>query len=99
LVCACQWLAAKAFDAKSQGTNNFYKFLKLKKMGIQKMSLANIKGKLSRAEMKNIMAGSGDGDTSRCGSACSGTCTTSGGYSGNCHKTVSTGKCYCVAVF
>ena len=32
---------------------------KLKKMGIQKMSLANIKGKLSRAEMKNIMAGSG----------------------------------------
>ncbi len=24
------------------------------------MSLANIKGKLSRAEMKNIMAGSGD---------------------------------------
>jgi hypothetical protein len=28
-------------------------------MGIQKMSLANIKGKLSRAEMKNIMAGSG----------------------------------------
>ena len=29
-------------------------------MGIQKMSLANIKGKLSRAEMKNIMAGSGD---------------------------------------
>jgi hypothetical protein len=59
LVCACQWLAAKAFDAKSQGRNNFYNFLKLKKMGIQKMSLANIKGKLSRAEMKNIMAGSG----------------------------------------
>ena len=28
-------------------------------MGIQKMSLPNIKGKLSRAEMKNIMAGSG----------------------------------------
>lgn len=27
-------------------------------MGTQKMSLANIKGKLSRAEMKNIMAGS-----------------------------------------
>jgi hypothetical protein len=26
-------------------------------MGIQKMSLANMQGKLSRAEMKNIMAG------------------------------------------
>ena len=29
-------------------------------MKTQKMSLANIKGKLSRAEMKNIMAGSAD---------------------------------------
>ena len=28
-------------------------------MKTQKMSLANIQGKLSRAEMKNIMAGSG----------------------------------------
>lgn len=28
-------------------------------MQTQKMSLANIQGKLSRAEMKNIMAGSG----------------------------------------
>lgn len=28
-------------------------------MKTQKMSLANIEGKLSRAEMKNIMAGSG----------------------------------------
>jgi hypothetical protein len=28
-------------------------------MQTQKMSLANIKGKLNRAEMKNIMAGSG----------------------------------------
>jgi hypothetical protein len=28
-------------------------------MGIKKMSLATIQGKLSRAEMKNIMAGSG----------------------------------------
>ncbi len=30
-------------------------------MKTQKMSLANIQGKLSRAEMKNIMAGSGSG--------------------------------------
>ncbi len=29
-------------------------------MQTKKMSLANIKGKLSRAEMKKIMAGSGD---------------------------------------
>ncbi len=30
-------------------------------MQTKKMSLANIQGKLSRAEMKNIMAGSGSG--------------------------------------
>ncbi len=30
-------------------------------MKTTKMSLANIQGKLSRAEMKNIMAGSGGG--------------------------------------
>lgn len=30
-------------------------------MKTEKMSLANIQGKLSRAEMKNIMAGSGFG--------------------------------------
>lgn len=36
-------------------------------MGIQKMNLANIKGKLSRAEMKNIMAGGeDDGFSCRC---------------------------------
>ncbi len=32
-------------------------------MKTTKMSLANIKGKLSRDEMKKIMAGSGGGDT------------------------------------
>lgn len=36
-------------------------------MKTQKMSLAAIKGKLSRAEMKNIMAGSGSG---YCGYKC-----------------------------
>jgi hypothetical protein len=35
--------------------------LNFKKMKTTKMSLANIQGKLSRAEMKNIMAGSGTG--------------------------------------
>ena len=34
---------------------------KLQKMKTTKMSLANIQGKLSRSEMKNIMAGSGSG--------------------------------------
>ena len=36
-------------------------------MQTQKMSLANIKGMLSRVEMKNIMAGSGTG---YCGDKC-----------------------------
>jgi len=37
-------------------------------MQTQKMSLANIKGKLSRDEMKKIMAGSGGGN--KCNVAC-----------------------------
>jgi hypothetical protein len=50
-------------------------------MKTQKMSLANIQGKLSRTEMKSIMAGSGPGDSCNvyCGSGsgytCSGTCS------------------------
>ena len=36
--------------------------LKLKKMKTVKMSLANLQGKMSRKEMKNIMAGSGSDD-------------------------------------
>ena len=49
---------------KATGRKNLLTF-KLNKMHTQKMSLANIKGKLSRAEMKNIMAGSSQkcGDT------------------------------------
>ncbi len=44
-------------------------------MGIKKMSLATIQGKLSRQEMKNIMAGSG-------GSSCATYChqAPNGGY-------------------
>ncbi len=37
-------------------------------MKTTKMSLANIQGKLSRTEMKNIMAGSGG--TNNCGITC-----------------------------
>ncbi len=43
-----------------------------------KMSLANIQGKLSRAEMKNIMAGSGGGGG---GNQCNVYCGTGSGQS------------------
>jgi hypothetical protein len=43
---------------KAKATTILINF-KFKKMQTQKMSLANMQGKLSRAEMKNIMAGSG----------------------------------------
>lgn len=66
-------------------------------MQTKKMSLANIQGKLSRAEMKNIMAGSGD--EARCAWFCSGPCTVSSGHSGNCVNNDLTGRCYCVAVY
>jgi hypothetical protein len=47
-------------------------------MQTQKMSLASIKGKLSRAEMKNIMAGSGaDKPCSKCCTTAAGTDCTS----------------------
>ena len=41
-------------------------------MQTQKMSLANINGKLSRAEMKNIMAGSGSSGYLYAGGSCTG---------------------------
>ncbi len=44
---------------------------KFKKMKTKKMSLANMQGKLTRAQMKNIMAGSGDGWNGPCGPPCS----------------------------
>lgn len=37
-------------------------------MRLKKMSLANIEGKLSRSEMKKLMAGSGSDD--KCGDRC-----------------------------
>lgn len=52
-----------------------------------KMSLANIEGRLSRTEMKNIMAGSGGGQ-----GACSVTCGT--GYYACCCA----GDCKCHSV-
>ena len=51
-------------------------------MQTKKMSLANMQGKLSRSEMKNIMAGSGSGScTASCPSA-SLTCTSPTGSCG-----------------
>lgn len=65
-------------------------------MQTQKMSLANITGKLSRAEMKNIMAGSG---AAKCDSTCTGSCTVSSGASGKCQKGVSDpSKCFCISI-
>ena len=48
-------------------------------MKAKKMSLANIQGKLSRTEMKNIMAGSGGCSTNACT-----VYTGSSTYSGTC---------------
>ena len=58
-------------------------------MKLQKMSLANIQGKLSRAEMKNVMAGSG--------SACDIFCPTSGGgWGGYCIPYTTCGNGICI---
>jgi hypothetical protein len=69
-------------------------------MKTTKMSLATIQGKLSRAEMKKIMAGSGgsSGDICNCnskddcgsGESCYNGCT-GGGKAGYCHVTNGTG--------
>jgi len=72
-------------------------------MQTKKISLANIKGKLSRAEMKNIMAGSGD-DGGRCtvnGYCTSNTCTTQSGRTGYCYANGESGngRCYCVTAY
>jgi len=73
-------------------------------MKSKKMSLANIQGKLSRAEMKNIMAGSGTGNckSSICTVYDSSTGKT---YNGNCgYYNLSPGNpltatCECVSSF
>jgi hypothetical protein len=61
-----------------------------------KLSLANIQGKLSRAEMKKIMAGSGAGcatSMSWCDTTI--TCTMSTGQQGKCYPNSSGTSCYC----
>lgn len=67
-------------------------------MKTPKMSLANIMGKLSRAEMKNIMAGSGSGCGGQCGDDCSGSCGMQCGDKcivGSCYRSTTTSICYC----
>lgn len=54
-------------------------------MKTKKMSLANIKGKLSRAEMKNIMAGSGGGGGAVC-NCFSPMCGERNGYKVTCYS-------------
>lgn len=64
----------------------------------QKLSLANIKGKLSRAEMKKIMAGSDGGGCATTWSWCdtSTECTFSSGGTGKCAANSGGTTCYCV---
>jgi hypothetical protein len=69
-----------------------FKQIKFFKMKTTKMSLATIQGKLSRVEMKKIMAGSGESD---CGTQCSGTCSLGNGNYGKCYTSPKNGNCYC----
>jgi hypothetical protein len=85
--------------AKAQTDDFILKLLNFKTMQTKKMSLANIQGKLSRAEMKNIMAGSGDGSgcNSSCDSKCSNTCN-GVATTGNCGLNSASGNCNCIVV-
>lgn len=60
-------------------------------MQTQKMSLANITGRLNRHEMKAIMAGSGVSCSGSCDVTVNGTTT-----KGTC-KTTTNGLCYCLS--
>lgn len=54
-------------------------------MKTTKMSLANIQGKLSRTEMKNIMAGSGSGTcTTKCFTSSGGNLSCVADFMGTC---------------
>jgi hypothetical protein len=64
----------------------------------QKMSLADIKGKLSRADMKKILAGENQCATSW--DWCDvGACSFSDGHgTGECRKNTANTKCYCAGI-
>ena len=78
---------SQANKAKRVGTNNFINLKKQIKMQTKKMSLANIQGKLSRTEMKNIMAGSG---SDSCGLH---HCNAPGGCPSGCYCPIATTHC------
>lgn len=68
-------------------------------MKTTKISLTNIQGKLSKAEMKNIMAGFAEIGDSGCGTGCSGTCHIQGyDTAGTCGATPA-GSCRCTVVY
>lgn len=69
-------------------------------MKTTKMSLANMEGKLSRNEMKNIKAGQLASGISGCGDDCSGSSCiqNKSKLAGTCHAN-SAGACFCVAVY
>ena len=59
----------KAFGSLNYRRKQFFITLNFQKMKTKKMSLADVKDKLSRAEMKNIMAGTAPGG-GKCGDFC-----------------------------
>ena len=83
-------------DAKSYRHKQSLLTLNFQKMKTKKMSLANVQGKLSRAEMKNVMAGCGwncgsnfscsynQGNQDPCVAVNMGTCTKNDGTWGCC---------------
>ncbi len=71
-------------------------------MKTTKMNLANVQGKLSRTEMKNIMAGDPPDDGGTCGAGCDIVCwydTGSGTQEGICRINPNTNKCNCLGVY
>lgn len=70
-------------------------------MTTKKLNLVNIQGKLSRAEMKSIMAGNPGDDGGTCGPGCNLTCKVKVGTTdvdGECNARPSDGKCFCNAI-
>jgi|GEM_PF-2240619 len=67
-----------------------------------KMSLENIQGKMSRKEMRNIMAGSGGGSScynwsgAYCGANLNSPCTKTDGSSGKCGVRQAETQCRCL---
>ena len=72
--------------------------LKIKKMETKKMSLTTIQGKLSRTEMKNIMAGLSGGAICNCNSADQCTATNELCMNSGCTQNGYLGTCGCPSV-